>query len=608
MLPPETRTLLTDALRPPDGFRLDVAVATTYSLDLHALLLAPLSFALQDIEAPDLDRVDPIKLLEAIRRYATHTTVFCQAGAIHVPAGYRRILTFAESCVRQVTPPNKGRVFHPKIWVLRFHDANDRPRHRFLCLSRNLTFDRSWDTLLRLDETDDMTRTAPDTQPLADFVATLPGLCVTGLEPTRTASVKSLAESLRDARFEPPAGATQVQFLPLGLTSTPAWPLPDSVERLLAISAFLDLPTVQRLQRTAKHVTLVSRQESLDKLAGLGQLGADLFTLQRCAEVEVGEDISKPIPLRNEASDAPEGLHAKTFIADLRGRGLVLTGSANATSAGFGGNVEFDVLLEGPIKTCGVGATWEGRSAEAPGLAQLCESYTPAGVTDEEAANAAQEWEIDQFHTELAAIPLRLLVETAGDGRYGLSLEGISRASPGRSTIWPLSLPRQMAQQALDPSPRWAPIGLASITPFLVVETTVRHGAAAVRRSTVIKATLVGDPPERAQEALRDMLTNRRDVLRYLVFLLGDPAYDDFFGTGEGADERWVFGAPSVAFGELALFEPLVKAAARGDDALERVANLVDELRAMKNGDELIPDGFDSIWPAVWSAYGKAAR
>jgi hypothetical protein len=30
MLAPETRTLLTDGLRPPDGFRVDVAVATTY--------------------------------------------------------------------------------------------------------------------------------------------------------------------------------------------------------------------------------------------------------------------------------------------------------------------------------------------------------------------------------------------------------------------------------------------------------------------------------------------------------------------------------------------------------------------------------------------------
>jgi DNA-binding SARP family transcriptional activator len=52
------------------------------------LLLAPLSFALQDPDSQDPERVDPIRLLEAVRRYADRTTVFCQAGAIHLPAQY----------------------------------------------------------------------------------------------------------------------------------------------------------------------------------------------------------------------------------------------------------------------------------------------------------------------------------------------------------------------------------------------------------------------------------------------------------------------------------------------------------------------------------------
>ena len=87
-LTPETRVLLTDALRPPAGYRVEAAVGTTYSLNLTALLLAPLSFALFDQgNADEIGAVDPIRLLEAVRRYADHTTVFCQAGGIHVPVG-----------------------------------------------------------------------------------------------------------------------------------------------------------------------------------------------------------------------------------------------------------------------------------------------------------------------------------------------------------------------------------------------------------------------------------------------------------------------------------------------------------------------------------------
>ena len=46
----------------------------------------------------------------------------------------------------------------------------------------------------------------------------------------------------------------------------------------------------------------------------------------------------------------------------------------------------------------------------------------------------------------------------------------------------------------------------------------------------------------------------------------------------------------------VALFEPLVRATGRDEDALARVASLMEQLREIPNGDELIPDGFDELW------------
>ena len=46
MLAPDDRRTLLEALRPPLGYRLDRAIGTTFSLDLRALLLAPLAFTL----------------------------------------------------------------------------------------------------------------------------------------------------------------------------------------------------------------------------------------------------------------------------------------------------------------------------------------------------------------------------------------------------------------------------------------------------------------------------------------------------------------------------------------------------------------------------------
>ena len=166
-------------MRPPEGFQLDIAVATTYSLNLSSLILAPLAMAAHDQVSGGADSApDPIALLESVRRYAQRTTVFCHAAAIHVPGTYQRIVAFAEDSVVQVLPKSAGKVFHPKIWVLRFINLDGNLRHRFICLSRNLTEDRSWDTVLVMDEAPD--GAGANTAPLVSFLQGLPALTLPG--------------------------------------------------------------------------------------------------------------------------------------------------------------------------------------------------------------------------------------------------------------------------------------------------------------------------------------------------------------------------------------------------------------------------------------------
>jgi hypothetical protein len=93
MLEPQSRTALLEALRPPDGFSLSRAIATTFTLDLTALLTAPMAFSLYDglfdhgqSKAGDdpVASLDPYALLKAVREHAERTLVFCQAGRITV--------------------------------------------------------------------------------------------------------------------------------------------------------------------------------------------------------------------------------------------------------------------------------------------------------------------------------------------------------------------------------------------------------------------------------------------------------------------------------------------------------------------------------------------
>ena len=181
MLSPDGRQTLLDALRPPFGYQLGCAVGTTFSLSLDAALTAPAAFALYAVaDAAEQRDVEPLELLDSIRRHAGRYTVFFQAGQVAVPA-QRRLFAYLEGALVPVTAPGGG-VFHPKVWVLRFEADGSAPTYRMLCASRNLTHDRAWDTILRIDAADedgDM-RHEIDGSGLATFIGALPGPRVVG--------------------------------------------------------------------------------------------------------------------------------------------------------------------------------------------------------------------------------------------------------------------------------------------------------------------------------------------------------------------------------------------------------------------------------------------
>lgn len=595
--------LLTDALRPPAGYKVDIAVGTTYSLNLTALLLAPLSFALFDRDdSEDIRSLDPIRLLEAVRRYAGHTTVFCQAGGIHVPSQYRSILTFVEDSVREVAPSQDDALFHPKMWALRFADQDRNRLHRVIVLSRNLTLDRSWDTALILDEDNDGTI---DGAPAADFVRRLPTLTLRPLNGRRSDELQDLAATLERVQLAAPAPFTDGTLVPMGLDGNSVWPFPDKARRLLAISPFLTPKAVTRLSSVAAQRTVISRAESLEQVGSNALNGWEVNVLQRMAEVDPHEDVddvSKAVP--DGFFESHDGLHAKTFVVDVdQNQSMVVTGSANLTTASWAGNVEFDAVLTGPTGSCGVSAVLHG-SPEAPGLAQILEDYAviaQEGIAEEAATTG---FELEAFHRRLAAGQPGLHIDTVDDERVTAVLSfDIPIATPGTTTVRLASLGEGQAK-ALDVSLAWT-IAPTNVTPFVVVETAAGGGDAKVTRRCVLKAELTGAIDGRRQEAVFSILRSKDDVLRYLVFLLGDPSYDALFAevAGIGGERFADADRPAQASADVALFEPLVRAAGRDQDALARVASLVEELRELPNGAELVPDGFEELWDVIWQVH-----
>ena len=351
--------MLVDALRPPAGTALDSAVGTTFTLDLDALLLATLSFAVADRLDTEDGRPDPIALLESVRRHADHITVFAQTGVLSGPRNHPPILSYLEDAVIPVRPAVPGHLFHPKVWALKFVDEEGEPSYRLLVLSRNLTFDSSWDTIVRLDG-----KPANNTRKhdglVADFLETLPKRAVVPLADDRTKQVFGLAQELRSVAWEKPEGVQSMWFWPMG----PEFKKPEIAgDRVLTISPFLSESSVRQFGTGPGEVVLISRPPAIDGAGASALAGyADTFVVDTADELPPSGPLddapaSDSEGLEDEIVDATgdidiepprpgtdlSGLHAKVWVTENEDSNRLWIGSANATGPAFNGNVEFMV-------------------------------------------------------------------------------------------------------------------------------------------------------------------------------------------------------------------------------------------------------------------------
>ena len=88
-------------LAPPEGYNLDFAIGTTYSLDLDALVGASIAIGLSEDTDSDLMK-NPICLLEALRATGDKVALFCEAGQIHMPNNVTSLYILLEKMVFQV--------------------------------------------------------------------------------------------------------------------------------------------------------------------------------------------------------------------------------------------------------------------------------------------------------------------------------------------------------------------------------------------------------------------------------------------------------------------------------------------------------------------------
>jgi hypothetical protein len=627
MLEPAERKLYLEALRPPPGYRLDRAVGTTYSVDLLSLLAVPLSFAQLDW-ADDRDGLlaDPVSLLRSLREHAGRITLFCQAGRIAMPARRHPLFTYLEPMLVEATAPHAKGEFHAKTWLLRFvgEDALS-VRYRFLNLSRNLTTDRSWDTVLTLEgDLQQRVNAIGDNHPLGEFIEALPGLA---RRPVPDATAKELAELAREARrvrWEPPDPFEKIAFFPLGIDGHRGLDLEtEAASKLLIVSPFLTQAFLEEVAVAGENY-LVSRQESLDEL-GTGALARfkKTWVLDDGADLEAQAASEEEPPIESapaqtagdaerEPAEDPRGLHAKLFVVERGWDVEVLTGSANATSAAFERNVEFLVQLTGKKSKVGLKALLGEGGTDGLLFGSLLQAYQPpTEPPPTNAAAAANEKAVEAARRALSRATLGLKAKpSTTDGLYDLELALSSKLellATVQGRCWPSSLraPEEWnaATLASEHALNFARLSLQQLTAFLCVELAAGEGEDRRVVRFALAVPLEGAPSDRLDQVLAAILAEPGQFLRFLTFLLQDDGAEtvaadlirpvDHGGAAERRPHPY-----------MPLLEDLLRVASRSPERLREVHRLVEDLRKTPLGRKVLPQGFEEVWGAVWAASG----
>ena len=601
MLQPTNRLTLIDAMRPPAGFRLESAMAVTFTLNLQALLAAPAAFAIAGLgnSTNEPIRQRPVELIHALRTNAHKLTVFSEVGAIGLPPP-SRAFAFLERAVVPVQAP-RGGIVHPKVWVLRY-EAPTRPeevtegdrRHRVLITSRNLTFDTSWDTVLRLDESADSH--GADLGAVGKLFLGLVGNAAGTISEDHLERVGSLAASLQTARFALPDGVDELSIHVLGLDGTKS-PLPSSVDRSLIVSPFVTDGFFSRLApRPVSEV--VSRQGSLGQLSEstldpIGKVWVLDSTLDDLSTSDSADTPDDPKPPQHSPDDPGRplaGLHAKVFAFEHGDRARLFVGSANATGPAFGRNLEILAELRGPVAALGIDQLCDGNGDE-PGLRNLFRPYTrdgsngPNGPTDG----------LGHVRRAIARLPITGSVEKSGEG-WAVTYRSAQRVPTVKDTeihCRPLTTPgNRRSITPGEPFEERFETSLEGISGFLAFELKDNCGE---ETGFVVPVPLEGVPEHRDGHLLRALIGSAERFLRYLLALLYEGSTGIELSEAITNIDAGEVGTGAARAVNLAALEPLLRAMRRDPSKLVGLHPLVADLGA----DGALPEGFAELWEAI---------
>ncbi len=325
-----------DILAPDPDCELDFAVGMTYSADFERLLGVPISLGMFG-KMDEVEKANPIYILEALRRTNNKLAIFCNAGCIKIPEKYNVIIPMFEQSLFQIALPKKEngiRNFHPKMWVIRYKDKDQSYRFKIIILSRNLTAARDFDVVTVLSGGKGK-KTNPKCVPLGDMLRQFAKYANENKK-MRINEIAKEVDCLEDIQIQD--DFDDYCFLPFGVQGYGREQMLQDhfygASKLFVISPFLTDGVEENLTKKTEKSTIITRRSSVS------QKVLDVYQEVYATKINVIDDdiIEDEAPLKPMPS---REVHAKIYYVEKNGESWLYVGSLNASANAFYNNVEF---------------------------------------------------------------------------------------------------------------------------------------------------------------------------------------------------------------------------------------------------------------------------
>ena len=579
-------------IAPPVDYKLDFAIGTTYSLDLDALVGACIALGLAEETDSDLMK-NPICLLEALRATGDKIALFCEGGQIHLPNSVTSLYILLEKMVFPVTTDAKRGLakypsFHPKFWLIKYVNNKGEALYRIVVLSRNLTFDRSWDVSFCIDgkkanyETD-------KNNPVSDFVSYL----IKQLPDTENASEKqkkmrSLLRELKHVEFSLDSKEFyDFDFIPVGISNKYNSKqeslynlLEDSFHEVLIMSPFLSKGVIKDFNDRNKYIehsehVLITRASELGKLKPTDCSNFEIYTMKDA--VIDGESLIS----EENASTQKQDIHAKIYMIMKYPNTYLYLGSLNASHNALNGNIEFMVKLHTKNRYLNL-------SKLKDSLFGTDEAECPFQIAS---LNNAQEDTADEKAQMLDCIVKAVnrlnasaVIKENGE-LFDINLFFEPFESEYGITVSPL-LSNKTAP--LSENILFSSMELTQLSEFYKI--SVSDGKQTVSR--VIMIPTENMPSDREKAVVSSVVNDRSCFYRYIAFLLGDNMVISALESNDSADEVTGTTKANKAIQLPALYEKMLRTAATVPERFKEIEYLIKSVSA----DGVIPEGFEELY------------